>query len=104
MYISKERVDAVSADNATNLAAIRAAGTSLTLGCDDVGTRVVYIYVVDASGNWDVVETFVLVESNIFDCVGANEGGMVAGHIVNPNGENICFYFWRNARCYNNWY
>jgi len=82
MYISREKIDG-------GLDAIRAAGTSMTLDCNDVGTRVVYIYVVDASGNWDFVETFVLVESNIYDCIGSNVGGMVAGHIVNSNGENV---------------
>jgi len=83
MYISREKIEG-------GLDAIRAAGTSITLDCDDVGTRVIYIYVVDGAGNWDVVETFVLVESNIFDCnAGENASGMVAGRIVNPNGENV---------------
>ena len=82
-YISREK-------RPEDIDSIRATPSNLTLDCFDVGTRVIYIYVVDGSGNFDFVETFVLVESNLYDCdVVIVEEGMVAGHIVNPNGENV---------------
>ncbi len=73
-----------------NIDSILATPSVIILDCNDVGTRAVYIYVVDASNNWDVVRTTINVDSNIFDCTGTGErDGMVAGHIVNPNGENV---------------
>ena len=82
-YISREK-------RPEHIDSIRATGSNISLNCFDVGTRVIYIYVVDAAGNFDFVETFVLVESNMFDCSDiAERDGMVAGHIVNPNGENV---------------
>jgi len=82
-FISRE-------ERPADIDSILATGTSITLGCDDVGTRTVYIYVVDNSNNWDVVRTIINVDSNIFDCQSTGErDGMVAGQIVNPNGENV---------------
>ena len=82
MYISRDRLD--------NLDDIRAAGSNMVLDCDDEGTLTVYFYVVDAEGNFDLVETFIVVQSNSFDCSALESGmGMVAGKIVNPNGENV---------------
>ena len=82
-YISRE-------ERPADIDSIEASGSVITLNCNDVGTRAVYIYVVDASNNWDFVRTTINVDSNIFDCSTTGErDGMVAGHIVNPNGENV---------------
>ena len=82
-FISRE-------ERPADIDSILATGSVITLDCNDVGTRAVYIYVVDASNNWDVVRTTINVDSNVFDCNGTSErDGMVAGHIVNPNGENV---------------
>ncbi|MEM6318065.1 MAG: T9SS type A sorting domain-containing protein [Bacteroidota bacterium] len=74
----------------TTLEGVRALGSVITLGCDNVGTQSVSIYVVDEAGNYDVVGTYVLVQDNLSACSGiGNAAGMVAGKIVSPNGENV---------------
>jgi len=82
MYISRDELD--------NLDDIRAAGSQIELDCNDEGTLIVYIYVVDEGGMWDFVRTDLVVQSNMFDCsTGATGMGMLAGQIVNPAGENV---------------
>ncbi len=61
----------------------------ITLGCDRVGTQSVQIYAIDEEGNWDYAQTYVIVQDNMGVCAQVNEGGMVAGRIVDGNGENV---------------
>jgi len=76
-------------DIVTTVDEVRALGANITLDCDFVGRTNVLFYVVDAEGNFDVVQTFVSVGAN-GNCAGSSDPtGMVAGQIVNPNGENV---------------
>ncbi|MFK7982682.1 MAG: T9SS type A sorting domain-containing protein, partial [Saprospiraceae bacterium] len=69
---------------------VSALGKVLTFGCERVGTNVVYIYVIDEEGNWDFAQTYAIVQDNMNVCNGNDpQGGMVAGTIVNANGENV---------------
>jgi len=71
-------------------AGVTALDKVLDFDCERVGTNVVYIYVIDEDNNWDVVQTYVIVQDNMNVCNGNDpQGGMVAGRIVNPNGENV---------------
>jgi len=76
-------------DIVTTVEEVRALGANITLNCDFRGRTNVLFYVVDAEGNFDVVRTFVSVGGN-GNCEGSSDPtGMVAGKIVNPNGENV---------------
>jgi len=75
-------------DIVTDIDEIRALGSNATFTCDHVGRTNVLIYVVDASDNFDVVGTYVSVGGNAANCSG-DPGGMVAGHIVTPFGEDV---------------
>ena len=70
---------------------VKALGKSITLGCDYIGTQVINIYVIDEEGNWDFAVTYVIIQDNMGACqiVEPDNGNMVAGSIVNPNGENV---------------
>jgi len=61
----------------------------ITFDCDRVGTNVIYIYVIDEEGNWDFAQTYAIVQDNMEVCNGNDPQGMVAGRIVNSNGENV---------------
>ena len=74
----------------TDLAGVQSLGKVIEFDCDRIGTNVVFIYVIDEEGNFDVVETFVNVQDNMSACSGVEpNAGMVAGRIVNPQGENV---------------
>jgi len=78
-------------DAPTDLAGVQDLPKVITLGCDRVGTQAVQIYAIDEEGNWDYAQTYVIVQDNMGACSGLepNEGGMVAGRIVDGNGENV---------------
>ncbi|MBK7337018.1 MAG: hypothetical protein IPJ00_12990 [Saprospirales bacterium] len=46
------------------------ADTEMTVTCDDVGAREVFIWIWDAAGNSVKVHTFLLVQDNLFECPG----------------------------------
>ena len=64
-------------------------GKVITFDCNRVGTNIVYIYVMDEEGNFDYAQTYVIVQDNMNACTNVEAGGMVAGTIVNPQGENV---------------
>lgn len=68
---------------------VAAVPSVITFDCDRVGTNVIYIFVIDEEGNWDVVQTYVIIQDNMINCANSEPTGMVAGSIVNPNGENV---------------
>jgi len=76
-------------DAPSDLEGVQALGKVITFDCDRVGTNVVYIYVIDEEGNWDFAQTYVIVQDNMNACDSDPVGGMVAGSIVNPQGENV---------------
>jgi len=49
--------------------------TSITVGCADVGTKQVRMYVVDASGSWDFCDVLLVVQNHMQGCQGVNEEG-----------------------------
>ena len=75
-------------DAPTDLAGVQALGQVITFDCSRVGNNLVQIYVIDEEGNFDFAQTFVIVQDNLGSC-GASVGGMVAGRIVNSQGENV---------------
>ena len=76
-------------DAPTTLEGVQALPKVITLGCTRVGTQAVQIYAIDEEGNWDYAQTYVIVQDNMGACTQVNEGGMVAGRIVDGNGENV---------------
>ena len=81
--------DFLEGDAPTDGAGVSALSKVLTFDCARVGTNVVYIYVMDEEGNWDFAQTYVIVQDNMAACDNDPQGGMVAGKIVNANGENV---------------
>ncbi|MEM6318918.1 MAG: T9SS type A sorting domain-containing protein [Bacteroidota bacterium] len=74
----------------TTLQGVQALPKVLTLGCTELGTQNVHIYAIDEAGNYDFAQTYIIVQDNMGACTGQNEaGGMVAGRIVDGNGENV---------------
>jgi len=62
----------------------------LDFTCVELGNQTVAIYVIDEEGNWDFAISYVIVQDNMGVCLG-NEpnGSMVAGKIINANGEHV---------------
>ena len=76
-------------DAPTDDADVAALDKVISFDCDRVGTNVIYIYVIDEEGNWDFAQTYAIIQDNMSVCDNDPQGGMVAGRIVNPNGENV---------------
>ena len=72
----------------TDLAGVEGLPKVLDLGCSTLGQQNVQIYAVDEEGNFDFAQTYVIVQDNMGVC-GGSAGGMVAGRIVDGNGENV---------------
>ena len=76
----------------TNASEAAALGTAVTFDCNDIGTQLVSLYVIDGEGNFDFVETFVVIQDNTGACNPQDvivEEAQVAGKITNPEGENV---------------
>ena len=80
-------------DVPTDLAGVQALPKVITLGCLEVGTQSVQIYAIDEEGNWDYVETYVLVQDNMNACDNNEPNGMsvVAGTIMNGFSQEVEF-------------
>lgn len=64
--------------------------TSILFNCNLLGTQIVNIYVVDKAMNFDFAATFVLIQDNMRVCQTLDTlNNMVAGEIINPNGESV---------------
>jgi len=65
--------------------------TSITFNCNYLGTQVVQVYIIDESNNFNFASTFVLIQDNMRACDGGEDDieNMIAGDIVNFNGESI---------------
>jgi len=64
---------------------IKSAST-LTLGCDDVGTNLVRMYVLDASGSWDYCSVNLIVQENMGGCnSNAGTGKLSQGVKISSN-------------------
>ena len=61
----------------------------ITFPCERVGTNTVRFYVIDEDGNWDFAETYVIIQDNMFTCVGTDFGATISGEIVTLKGENV---------------
>lgn len=57
--------------------------------CDNFTNQAVSFYVIDLDGNWDVVETYILVQDNFNVCGGGDPMGRIAGKVTNAFGENV---------------
>jgi len=77
-------------DAPTDDAGVLGLGKVITFECARIGNNLVHIYVIDEEGNWDFAQTYVIVQDNMLACDSdPGAGGMVAGTIVNPQGENV---------------
>jgi hypothetical protein len=65
--------------------------TSVIFDCNYLGTQIVNIYVIDKDNNYDYAATYVQVQDNMNACQNGSQSGqmMVAGEILNYNGESI---------------
>ena len=81
----------VLGDEPTDIAGVLDLPKVIELGCNELGTQNVQLYVIDEEENFDFVQTYVLVQDNTGACsnVEPNLGGMVAGKISDPAGEDV---------------
>ncbi len=75
-------------DGPQDIDAILALDENVTFECPIFGLQSVSFYVIDEENNWDVVGTYVSVQTNNGAC---NDGqvGIVGGKITNALGENV---------------
>ncbi len=72
------------------LAEVLALNDYVVFGAGEVGTQPFALIVIDADNNWDYVETFVVVQSNMNpDCVGGTGTAPVSGSIQTEAKENV---------------
>ena len=77
-------------DAPTDDAGVLALPQVIEFGCLQLGTQNVNIYAIDEEGNWDFAVTYVNVQDNMGVCPSDPVvGNMVAGAIVNANGEDV---------------
>ncbi len=78
-------------DAPTDLLGVLNLGKVITFPCERVGTNEVSVYVIDEAGNWDFATTYIIVQDNGNACFGFEPkmDGMVAGQILDPNGEKV---------------
>jgi len=78
-------------DAPTDLLGVLNLGKVITFPCERVGTNEVSVYVIDEEGNWDFATTYIIVQDNGNACFGFEPkmDGMVAGQILDPNGEKV---------------
>lgn len=71
-------------------AVILALNKNIVFTCDNYTNQAVSFYVIDEAGNWDVVETYILVQDNFNVCGGGVDPmGSIAGKVINAFGENV---------------
>ena len=75
----------------TTFSGVKSLPKVLDFTCAEADNQPVGLYAIDEQGNWDFAITFVNVQDNNGVCggVGPNASGMVAGRIVNENGDNV---------------
>ena len=78
-------------DSPSTLEEVQALPKVIDLTCTELGNQTVAIYAIDEEGNWDFAISYVVVQDNMGACTGIepNARGMVAGRIVNANGDNV---------------
>ena len=78
-------------DAPTDLDGVQDLPKVITLGCIEVGNQAVQVYAIDEEGNWDYVESYVIVQDNMNVCGGNDPGGMsiVAGTIINGFDQKV---------------
>ena len=57
--------------------------TGITLTCDSEESVLLEIWAWDGANNGDFCETYILVQDNMVQCDGVNNGGTIAGTIIN---------------------
>ena len=78
-------------DAPANCDDVAALDQNVVFDCNHVGTQIVRIYGVDATGNCDYVETAIIIQDNGNTCGGdiIEEAQAVVGKITNPAGEYV---------------
>ncbi|TNE57761.1 MAG: hypothetical protein EP344_10785, partial [Bacteroidetes bacterium] len=61
--------------------------SGITFTCDDLGTQVIELWVMDVAGNADYCETYVIVQDNLGACTAGS--GTVAGTLKTEFGEGL---------------
>ncbi len=75
-------------DGPQDIEGINALSENVTFTCPVFGLQSVSFYVIDECDNWDVVGTYVSVQTNNGAC-SSDDMGRIAGKITNALGENV---------------
>ncbi len=62
---------------------------SVQFNCNDIGTQPVEIWAIDAAGNADYCETYIIVQDNLNNCPNVNGTATVAGLIKTESGAGL---------------
>jgi len=79
-------------DVPTTSETVAALPTSITFTCEHVGSQEVYLYAIDAAGNYDYCKTYVIVQDNNNACIASVEESqlaLVSGQVMSWKGDAV---------------